>query len=296
MNPKKTVIVIAGPTAVGKTVFAIEVARYLQTEIISADSRQCFRELSIGVARPSEEELAAVPHHFIASHSIHDNVNAATFEQYALTKASDLFKAKDVIVMSGGTGLYIRAFLEGLDSVPEIPAAIRDSILTDYETGGLELLQEQLKTSDPLFFAEGEVRNPHRVMRALEVVRATGQSILAFHRKEKAERPFSVIKVCLELPRPVLYDRINTRVDAMMEAGLLEEVKSVAPFQKRNALQTVGYKELFAYLAGESTLEEAVTQIKTATRHYAKRQLTWFRNQQFQPLQVPKIEDIQLPN
>lgn len=273
----KTVIIIAGPTAVGKTAAAIDVATQLNTEIISADSRQCFKELAIGVARPSEEELAAVPHHFIASHSIHDEITAASYEEYALQKANELFQHHDAVVMVGGTGLYIKAFCEGLDTIPPINPAIRNEIINNYEQNGLGWLQEQVKEKDPLFFSQGETQNPQRLMRALEVVEATGQSVLSFRKGQKAARDFNILKMGLELPRPDLNERIHKRVDKMMEQGLLEEVKSLLPFKQLNALQTVGYKELFAFLDGEVSLEKAVEQIKTNTRQYAKRQMTWFK-------------------
>ena len=274
---EKTVIIIAGPTAVGKTAAAIDVARRLNTEIISADSRQCFKELNIGVARPSEEELAAVPHHFIASHSIQDEITAASYEEYALQKANELFQQHDYVVMVGGTGLYIKAFCEGLDAIPAIDPAIRNEIVNSYEQNGLSWLQEQVKVKDPLFFSQGEIQNPQRLMRALEVVEATGQSVLSFRKGQKAARDFNIIKTGLELPRPELNERINNRVDQMMQQGLLEEVKKLLRYKQLNALQTVGYKELFAYLDGEISLDKAVEQIKTNTRQYAKRQMTWFK-------------------
>lgn len=277
MLENKTVIIIAGPTAVGKTALGIEAAKYFQTEIISADSRQCYQELDIGVARPSPEELAAVPHHFIASHSITEKVTAATFEQYALEKAAQLFQNNDVVVMVGGTGLYIKAFCEGLDEVPEVPSSIRERIINSYQENGLVWLQQEVQDKDPRFYGVGEVQNPHRLMRALEVIEATGQSIIDFRTGGKKERPFSILKIALDLPREQLYDRINARVDKMMEQGLVEEVRSVLPYKENNALQTVGYKEVFAYLDGEVSLEEATVLIKRNTRHYAKRQLTWFR-------------------
>lgn len=274
---EKTVIIIAGPTAVGKTAAAIDLARQLNTEIISADSRQCFKELNIGVARPSEEELAAVPHHFIASHSIHDEISAASYEEFALQKTNELFQQHDYVVMVGGTGLYIKAFCEGLDAIPAIDPAIRNEIVNSYEQNGLSWLQEQVKVKDPLFFSQGEIQNPQRLMRALEVAEATGQSVLSFHKGQKAARDFNILKAGLELPRPVLNERINNRVDQMMQQGLLEEVKKLLRYKQLNALQTVGYKELFAYLDGEISLEKAVEQIKTNTRQYAKRQMTWFK-------------------
>lgn len=272
-----TVIIIAGPTAVGKTDLAVSLAQTLQTEIISADSRQCYREISIGVARPSEAALAAVPHHFIASHSIHETVNAGVFEQYALDKTRQLFQQHPYVVMVGGTGLYIRAFCEGMDDMPDISPAIRKQIITQYETHGLAWLQEQLKTRDPGFWAQAEQQNPQRLMRALEVLESSGQSITRFRKAATVERPFRVITIGLELPRPLLYERIDQRVVQMMEMGLLDEVKALYPYKHLNALQTVGYSELMDFLDGKTTLERAVELIQQNTRHYAKRQMTWFK-------------------
>lgn len=277
MSGNKTVIIIAGPTAVGKTALGIDAAQYFQAEIISADSRQCYKELNIGVARPSPEELAVVPHHFIASHSIEEKVTAASFEQYALEKAADLFQMHDVVVMVGGTGLYIKAFCEGLDEVPEVPEEVRAQIIHNYQQHGLEWLQQEVQTRDPRFFAVGEIQNPHRLMRALEVVMSTSQSILDFRTGIKKQRPFNIIKIALDLPREQLHYNINTRVDKMIEQGLVEEVRAVLPYRDHSALQTVGYKEIFSYLDGEIGLSEATELIKRNTRQYAKRQLTWFR-------------------
>lgn len=277
MLSNKTVIIIAGPTAVGKTAAAIEVANYFDTEIISADSRQCFKELSIGVARPSGKELAQVPHHFIASHSLTDTVNASTFEHYALQKAKDIFQRKEVLVMAGGTGLYLKAFCEGLDGMPQVPDFLRKQIKEGYETNGLSWLQEEVKKKDPLFFSTGEIQNPQRMMRALEIVTATGESILHFRKAVKAVREFQILKLAMELPREELYQNINRRVEGMMEMGLLQEAEALLPYKHLNALQTVGYKELFDYKEGKTSLDEAVANIKTNTRHYAKRQLTWFK-------------------
>jgi len=273
----KKVILIAGPTAVGKTAVAIALARSLGTEIISADSRQCYREMRIGVAQPSAAELAAVPHHFIASHSIHQPVNAATFERYALEQAEMLFKKHDTIVMVGGTGLYIKAFCEGMDPMPEVDAEIRKAIIHDYEEKGLPWLQAEVAAADPQFYSEGEILNPHRLMRALEVVRATGTSILDFRRGEAALRPFAVLPFALDLPKEALHHNIHARVDDMMEEGLLDEVRQLLPYCGQPPLQTVGYAELFDYLEGSISLEGATEKIKTHTRQYAKRQLTWFR-------------------
>jgi tRNA dimethylallyltransferase len=277
ITKNKTVIIIAGPTAVGKTAVAIEVAKHFNTEIISADSRQCFKEMNIGVARPSESELREVKHHFIASHSIKEEVTAATFEQYALQKTGELFQQHDVVVMTGGTGLYIKAFCEGLDEIPQVPFEIRNTIIHQYEQQGLEWLQQAIKTKDPAWYRSGEIQNPQRIMRALEVMEATGHSILHFRKGQKVTRDFAIQKIGLELPREELRERINGRVDQMINAGLLDEVKSLLPYKHLNALQTVGYAELFAYLENIIPLDKAVEEIKTHTRQYAKRQVTWFK-------------------
>lgn len=277
MATNKTVIIIAGPTAVGKTSVAIEVAKHFQTEIISADSRQCYKELNIGVARPSENELKEVEHHFIASHSIHEKITAATFEKYALEKANEIFQNNDAAVMVGGTGLYIKAFCEGMDEIPEVPGVIRNEIANQYQQNGMEWLQQEVADLDPEFYKVGEIKNPQRLMRALEVFKATGRSILDYRKGEKAERNFGVIKIALQLPREKLRSNIESRVDKMMETGLLEEVRSLIPFQQLNALQTVGYKELFDYFNGEIDLQASIALIKRNTKQYAKRQMTWFR-------------------
>ncbi len=272
-----TCIVIAGPTAVGKTDRAIQLARYFNTAIISADSRQCYKELSIGVAKPSLDQLKTVPHYFIDSHSVQQEVNASLFEQYALSAIQEIFRDKKIAVMVGGTGLYIKAFCEGIDKIPPIPDTIRKNITAEYEKKGMTWLQNEIKKNDPHYYNDGEIQNPQRLLRALEVKMHTGISIRIFQEGKKTNHPFNIIKIGLELPRAELYDRINRRVDQMMQEGLLEEVKSLLPFRKYNALQTVGYKELFQYLDGEISLEKAIDEIKKNTRHYAKRQLTWFK-------------------
>jgi tRNA dimethylallyltransferase len=274
----KSVIIIAGPTAVGKTSVAILVAKHFQTEIISADSRQCFKELNIGVARPTEKELAEVPHHFIASHSIHDKVDAVVFENYALKKLDEIFKRHDVVIVVGGTGLYIKAFCEGMDEMPEVPEQIRQDIIKNYEANGIEWLQQQLKDKDPGFYTKGEIRNPQRMMRALEIKQTTGRSILELRSGNKVKRDFNIIKIGLELPKEELHRNINTRVDKMIGAGLVDEVLSLSVFKDLNPLQTVGYTEMFDFLQDEISLEKAIEKIKTNTRQYAKRQITWFKN------------------
>jgi len=272
-----TVIVIVGPTAVGKTAFAIALAQHFNTQIISADSRQCYNELSIGVAKPSTDELAAVKHYFIGTHSINEEVNAGVFEKYALDAAAQIFKSNTVAVMVGGTGLYIKSFCEGIDLMPSIDPALRNKIIEDYETNGIEWLQYQVAANDPIYWeSTHEKNNPQRLMRALEMVLATGKSITEFQSAQKVKRPFNILKVGLSMPRELLNDRINNRVDAMMGDGLLEEVKGLLPMAHLNALQTVGYQEIFAHLRGEISLQEAVLQIKQHSRQYAKRQMTWF--------------------
>ena len=274
---KKTCILITGPTAVGKTALAIEIAEHFSTNIISADSRQCYRELNAGVAKPSQAELTAIRHYFIDSHSIHDDLSAADYETYALNAAGEIFGGNDIAVMTGGTGLYIKAFCEGLDEIPAINEKVREDIIQDYNKKGLPFLQESIKKYDQVFYKSGDIQNPQRMIRALEVVLSTGKPISSYQSKQKKQRDFDIIKICLQLPREELYDRINQRVNYMFEAGLLGEVARLAPFKKYNALQTVGYKELFDHLDQKITLVQATELIKQHTRQYAKRQLTWFK-------------------
>ena len=273
----KTCIVIAGPTASGKTAVAIDIARHFNTSIISADSRQCFREMNIGVAKPSPAELQQVHHYFINSHSIHDEVNAAVFEQYALEAAAEVFQQHDHVVLAGGTGLYIKAFCEGLDDMPPVSPAIRQQIIEQYKKYGLAWLQQQVRLHDPQYFATGEIQNPQRLIRALEVMQATGRSIRSYQQGKKTTRNFRIVKLGLDLPKPELRERINARVDAMITQGLVQEAEALLPYRHLNALQTVGYTELFDYLDGKWSLPEAIDRIKINTRQYAKRQLTWFR-------------------
>jgi tRNA dimethylallyltransferase len=273
----KTVYIIVGPTAVGKTTFAIELAKYLHTEIISADARQCYQEMNIGVARPTNQELVQVPHHFIASHSIQDTINASVFEQYALGKVEELFTTKDTVVMVGGTGLYIKAFCEGLDMIPPIDPAIRESIIQQFEKLGLRWLQKEVSVKDPIYWEKGEQQNPQRLMRALEVILGTGNSIVSYQQKNKIKRPFNIVKIGIEMPRDLLYDRINQRVLNMVEQGLEQEVKNLILFAALNALQTVGYSEWMPYFNGVTTKEHVIALIQQNTRHYAKRQMTWFK-------------------
>ena len=277
MPVSKTVYIIVGPTAVGKTAFAISLAKLLNTEIISADARQCYQEMNIGVARPSIEELNQVQHHFIASHSIHDQVNAAVFEKYALEKVDEIFKTKDAIVMVGGTGLYIKAFCEGLDMIPEIAPEIREGIIQQYEKLGLRWLQKEVSVKDPIYWEKGEQQNPQRLMRALEVKLGTGKSIVNFQIKNKITRPFHIVKIGIEMQREMLYEHINQRVMNMFEQGLEQEVKLLQAYATANALQTVGYSEWQPYFEGKVEKSRVVELIQQNTRHYAKRQMTWFK-------------------
>ncbi len=266
-----------GPTAVGKTSFAIALAKTLNTEIISADARQCYKEMNIGVARPSVEELKAVRHHFIASHSIDENINASYFENWALKKVQSLFATKDTVVMVGGTGLYIKAFCEGLDIIPAIEPSIRENIIAQYEKLGMRWLQKEVSVKDPQYWEKGEQKNPQRLMRALEVILGTGASILSFQNKKPIERPFKMVKIGLELDRDELYQRINDRVLNMIELGLEKEVKGLKDYAHLNALQTVGYSEWKDYFEQKISREKVIENIQQNTRHYAKRQMTWFK-------------------
>jgi len=271
----KTVIIITGPTAAGKSGLALEVAKHFDTSIISADSRQCFRELNIGVAKPDPTQLGQVKHYFINSHSIHDEVNASIFESLAIQWCDEIFLTCDTVIMCGGTGLYIKAFREGLDEIPVIDEGIRKKIIGNYNERGFSWLTDCIRESDPLFFTSGEMANPQRMMRALEVIQSTGRSILSFRKQQKKQKPYRILEFGLRILRKELYNRINERVDSMMDAGLLDEAVSLLPYQHLNALQTVGYSELFDYLKGKSSLEDSVSRIKQNTRHYAKRQMTW---------------------
>lgn len=274
---QKKLIVIAGPTAVGKTAIAIEVAKSLGTEIISADSRQCYRGMTIGSAQPSAEERAIVPHHFVDCYEVQEALSAADFERYALEKLKDIFAQHQYALVCGGTGLYLKALCEGLDDMPAIDPIINQMVLDHYASKGIEWLRESLQKNDPDFAAIGEMENPARMLRALAFKLSSGSSIVQFRTGIKKERPFQIIKIGLELPREQLYHRINQRVDIMMQQGLLQEVQQLYPQRNLKNLQTVGYAELFAYLENKMTLAQAVEKIKQHSRNYAKRQLTWFK-------------------
>ncbi len=273
----KVLIAVVGPTAIGKTALGILLAKHFDTEIISADSRQFFREMKIGTAVPPDEELKAVRHHFIQHKSILDPYSVGDFEKEALTLLDSLFQEKDVMVMVGGSGLYVDAVIHGLDEFPEVEPKIRESLNQELQEKGLEHLQKELKSRDPEYYKRVDLDNPHRLIRALEVSIAANRPYSSFLTQNKPERPFKHLYVGIEAPREVIYERINARVDQMMEMGLLEEVNRLHPHKNLNALQTVGYKELFEYLDGHCSLDVAVSEIKKNTRHFAKRQLTWLR-------------------
>ena len=274
---QKKLIVLVGPTAVGKTSVAIAVARHFGTEIISADSRQIFRELTIGTAKPSPAELEQVPHHFINSHSVHEPYDAAEYSRDALLLISERFTQHDRLILCGGSGLYVKAVCEGFDEIPEVPEAIRENLMKEYEQHGIKVLQEKMMALDPDYYHEIDKQNPHRLIRALEVVEGTGKSIRSFQKKNKLEHSFSIVKIGLTLPRNVLFERIDRRMDEMISLGLFAEAESLYPFKHINALQTVGYQEIFDYIDGKYDREEAVRLLKRNSRRYAKRQLTWFQ-------------------
>ena len=278
MAPHNPILIcVVGPTAIGKTAMAIKLAQAHKTEIISADSRQIFKEMRIGTAVPSAQELAAVPHHFIQTRSIFDDYSVGDFETEALSKLKMLFKNHDKVVMVGGSGLYVDAVVKGLDTFPEIPSHFREGLKTELAERGLSPLQRELERKDPEYFEEADVQNPHRVLRALEIIRATGQPFSFFRKGKFASRLFETVFIGLDAPRDTVYRRINNRVDQMVAHGLVEEAKTLYDHRDRNALQTVGYRELFDYFDGKLGLEEAISEIKKNTRRFAKRQNTWFK-------------------
>lgn len=276
-NGKKHLIVITGPTAIGKTGLAIFIAKKLKTEIISFDSRQFYQEMKIGTAVPSDEELKEVPHHFIQNLSIEQDYSVGNFERDALVKIEELFEKYDYLVFVGGSGLYEKAVTEGLDEFPQVDKTIRLNLIYEYDIHGLEPLQNELKEVDPVYYNLVDLNNPVRIIRALEIYRGTGKPYSSYRKNNYSARNFQVTKIGLELSREEIYDRINKRVDLMMQEGLLEEVKSLYPKKHLNSLQTVGYRELFDYLDGKIELDFAIEEIKKNTRRYAKRQLTWYR-------------------
>ena len=273
----KTLIVVLGPTAIGKTSLSIDLAKYYNTDIISADSRQFYKELLIGAAPPSEEELDEVQHHFVQHLSVTEDYNVGQFEKDAIQKLDDLFTEKDKVILVGGSGLYIDSICKGFDKMPEISDNIREKVIEMYQEKGVEFLQKEVKEKDPIFYNEVDKNNPQRLMRALEVIYSTNKTFSSFRKGTNKKRNFKIIKIGLHTDRKILYNRINSRVELMINNGLLKEVESLIPYKNKNSLKTVGYKELFQYFEGIYTLTEAVEKIKQNTRRFAKRQITWFK-------------------
>jgi len=273
----KVLLAVVGPTAIGKTALGIQLANHFDTEVLSADSRQFFKEMEIGTAVPSKEELKAAPHHFIQHKSIFEPYSVGDFEKEAISLLDDVFQKKDTAIMVGGSGLYVDAVVSGLDEFPEVDPMIRKQLNQQLEEEGLESLQKELKQRDPEYYKTVDLDNPHRLIRALEVCIAAHKPYSSFLNQPKTERNFKTLYIGIEAPREMIYERINARVDLMMDAGLLDEAEKLYPHKELNALQTVGYKELFEYIEGQCTLEAAVSEIKKNTRRFAKRQLTWLR-------------------
>jgi tRNA dimethylallyltransferase len=286
-------IIIAGPTAVGKTALAIELAQQLGAEIISADSRQFYRGMTIGTAKPSAEELAAVPHHFIDTLDVTQDYNIGQFEQDALALLEKLFQKNKYVILVGGSGMYIRALCEGLDVFPDVPEQIKQALENELEEKGLQALQNELQHTDNEYFTKIDIHNPQRVLRALSVIRATGKPFSSFQGQAKTPRNFTPIYICLNTDRAKLYDRINRRVDQMLEQGLLQEVERLLPYKAYNSMQTVGYQEFIPFFEKKIALSEAVALVKQHSRNYAKRQVTWFKKdlhwQFFEPNEGEKV-------
>ena len=275
----KKLIVIAGPTASGKTDLAIQLAQYFNTEILSADSRQCYQELGVAVAKPNEAQLQSVKHHFINSHSIYDEVSAGEYERFGLAVLDEIFTKNDTAILVGGTGLYIKAICEGIDEMPAIDETIKKEVEADYQKNGLSWLQNEVKNTDPDFYAVGETENPMRLMRALTFKLSTQKSILAYRNSTIKKRPFEIEKYVIDIEKAALYKNINDRVEHMLTQGLVTEAEALYPKKHLKNLQTVGYTELFSYFGGNCDLPFAIDKIKQHTRNYAKRQVTWFKNQ-----------------
>lgn len=273
----KTLVLLLGPTGVGKTELSLRVAEHYGSPILNCDSRQVFRSIPIGTAAPTEEELARVKHYFIATRDLQDDYNAGQYERDALELLEQLFLTHDVVVMTGGSMLYADAVCNGLDDLPAVPEAIRTEVTKQYKAQGLAWLQEEVQRLDPAYWEIVDQSNPARLAHCVELSLATGKPYSTLRTNTRKERPFRILKIALARPREQLYERINTRVTQMMDAGLLEEAKAVYPLRHLNSLQTVGYRELFGYLDGEYDLQRAVELIRQNTRHYAKRQMTWFR-------------------
>jgi tRNA dimethylallyltransferase len=286
-------IVLTGPTAVGKTDLSIKIATYFKTEILSADSRQFYREMTIGTAKPSEQELSLVNHHFVNNLSITQEYTVGMYEEEAIKKLSELFRTHKVVVMTGGSGLFIKALCDGLDNIPEVEPEIREKLNQEFDAHGLEPLLKELRDKDPDYYETVDRSNPVRIIRALEICRGTGMPFSSFRTSIKKERPFKIIKIGLTREREELYQRIDLRMDQMLQNGLIEEVKALLPFRNKNALQTVGYSEVFDFLDGKCDQVEMVRLLKRNSRRYAKRQLTWFtKDKEFQWFHPDQVEDI----
>ena len=300
MSSAKTLIVITGPTAVGKTALCLDIAQYFGIPIINADSRQIYKELKIGTASPTDEQQQLVPHYFVGSLSLNDYYSASLFEQQVLEILDDEFRTHDLALMTGGSMMYIDAVCDGIDDIPTVDDETRETLKKRLADEGLEPLVEELKALDPEYYAIVDRQNPRRVVHGLEICLMTGKTYTSFRKREagerKKERPFRIVKIGLNRPREELYARINQRVDQMMQDGLLEEAKRLYPMRQMNALNTVGYKELFDYLDGRWSLEEAVERIKGNTRRYARKQLTWYKKDEsirwFHPDQEKEIIDL----
>ena len=288
-----TLIVVLGPTGVGKSDISIQLAQHYHSEIISADSRQFFRELSIGTAVPSPKDLKTIPHHFIQTRSIHDYYNVSEYETEALQLISKLFHNKNPLILVGGSMLYVDTICNGIDDIPTVDPEIRNDLIKWYEENGIEALRQKLLEIDPEYYSIADLNNPKRLLHAVEIYQMSGKPFTSFRKKTMRERPFRILKIGINQDRKILYERINLRVECMMEAGLLDEAKTVYPHRNLNSLNTVGYKELFSYLDGNCSLEEAVDLIQRNTRKYARKQLTWFRRDReikwFEPDQIQEI-------
>lgn len=291
----KHLIVIVGPTAVGKTALCVSLAKHLETVILSADSRQFYKEMSTGTAKPTQKEMQGVPHHFVNNRNINQEYNAGQFEHDAISVLDNIFEKNDAAILTGGSGLYINAVCDGIDDIPS-SVAIRKELDDKFEKEGLEKLVDELKKVDPMYYEVVDKNNPHRVIRALEVYRNTGRTYSSYRTNTRSQRPFSILKIGLDRPREELYQRIDNRMDLMIEAGLFKEAEKLYPYKAHNALQTVGYKEVFDYLDGQYDHNEAIRLLKRNSRRYAKRQLTWFRKDEeihwFHPDNYDEIVDL----
>jgi len=293
MNTTKKLFIILGPTASGKTALSIELAKKLNTEIISCDSRQFYKELKIGSAPPSKEQLQKIKHHFIQHLSIKENYNIGRFEEDSIKKISSRFKIYDNLILVGGSGLYIDAVCNGLDNIPQTPQEIRDRINNEFSEKGINWLQEKVKKIDLDFYQKSDISNPQRLKRCLEVYQNTGEKISSFYKKEKRKRDFKIIKIGISIEREKLYNRINQRVDQMIKNGLIDEAKKLFQYQKLNALNTVGYKELFDFFDNKIDIETAIEDIKKNSRRLSKRQMTWFkRDKQINWFKINKENEI----